>query len=177
MTRSVGKAGFTLIELLIVVTIIGVLAALLVPNAVMSIQRAKVRSTQQDIAMLASRISDYITDKTVPFNNNGDISEAMTTALVPAYSKALPLMDQWGSPFKVYTGANCDSHYGLASSGRDDYMVVSLGRDAEVEGWTYSAAVPEAGLYSISTVADLNKDLINYNGQTVRGPRPGATGS
>ena len=42
---------------------------------------------------------------------------------------------------------------------------------------TYSAAAPAAGIYTVNTMADFDKELVNWNGAWIIGPRSGTTGT
>jgi prepilin-type N-terminal cleavage/methylation domain-containing protein len=172
--------GFTLIELLIVVAIIGILAALLIPNAITAIQKSKQKGTMKDIVTIATGSADFITDQGAWANANPPIAhagplaqgDAYLTALAPFYIKIVPVNDQWGAPFQVWLGvAAAIRSIDPLDVGDDDFIIESYTRDNVSDGWTYDAADPTNGMYIIDSMDDFRNDLVNWSGSWIRAPR------
>src|SRR3954452_15521574 len=57
------QKGFTLIELLIVVAIIGLLAAMLIPNLLDALQKAKQKRTMAEMRITGTALMAWLTDQ------------------------------------------------------------------------------------------------------------------
>ena len=169
--------GFTLIELLIVVAIIGILAALLIPNAITAIQKAKQKSTMKDCVVISTAIADYITDNGVAPTQTAGIyagGDTFYSSLSPFYLKVMPVSDQWGNGFYIYCGDAVNDKYGVTGALGDDFMVTSRGRNKELDTFSFDPDDPEKFLFVVKTGADFNKDLVMWNGSWIGAPRTAA---
>ena len=100
------QKGFTLIELLIVVAIIGIIAAIAIPNLLNAINRGRQKRSMADIRAIATALESYSVD----FNFYPKVAFTNTTSLVtyltPTFIKRLPNNDGWNQAFVMIADAS-----------------------------------------------------------------------
>jgi len=73
-TRKTKRAGFSLLELLAVVTILGIIAAVVIPRVSVSADTAKTNANKQNIAEINSAVERWYFEKgSWPASNLSDI--------------------------------------------------------------------------------------------------------
>jgi general secretion pathway protein G len=106
--------GFTLIELLIVVAIIGIVAAIAIPNLLNAVDKGKQKRTMADLRSIGTAVEVYAIENTVyPTAADAASSKAL---IDPAYIKAMPTVDGWSTQFVVDSSAFA---YTIYSQGKD----------------------------------------------------------
>lgn len=141
-----GQRGFTLIELLIVVAIIGIIAALLIPNFLESLQKAKQKRTMADARNGGTAMMAWLTDRVGAASAGFAVdTDSWTTSstfaqvqeqLTPRYVQDLPQRDGWKNEFNY--SLNTDDPLALRvmaihSGGRDSTNAGTWGDGAAVE--------------------------------------------
>ena len=109
--------GFTLIELLIVVAIIGIIAAIAIPNLLNAIHRGRQKRSMADMRTIATAIGTYATDMNYYPRGMANLG-AMEVHLVPVYLRRMPAKDGWGTIYPATTDAQGE-HYTIISYGKD----------------------------------------------------------
>jgi len=107
--------GFTLIELLIVVAIIGIIAAIAIPNLLNAIDRGKQKRSMADLRSIGTAVESYSIDNNY-YPAATDIAGLGAASVAPIYIKTMPLQDGWRYDFYVNSTT---TGYTLASGGKD----------------------------------------------------------
>lgn len=131
--------GFTLIELMVVLVIIGVLAALIVPNVLDRADDARVTAAKTDIANLVQALKLYKLDnQRFPTSEQGlqALVAKPTSGPVPGnwrpYLDKLPA-DPWARPY-MYMNPGVKGEVDVLSFGADG-QAGGEGKDADIGSW------------------------------------------
>jgi general secretion pathway protein G len=152
--------GFTLIELLIVIAIIGIVAAIAIPNLLVAFHKGKQKATMGDMRTIGTAIDSYITDNFfAPGFGSISLVSGLGTHLIPFHTRTIPIQDGWGGNFRFESGA--------AGSGREDfYSVISYGRDS-----TSGTIDTNNNHYLVTAIFHFDNDMCYSNGNFTYGPK------
>lgn len=141
LKRGGRQRGFTLLEVMVVVVILGILAALVVPNIIGRPDEARVAAAKQDIASIMQALKLYRLDNhRYPSTEQGlqALVAKPATAPVPenwkagGYLERLP-KDPWGHPYQ-YLNPGVHGEIDLFSLGADG-APGGGDRDADIGSW------------------------------------------
>ena len=125
-----GESGFTLVELMIVMTIIGILAAIAIPSYIRSIQKAKEAVLREDLHTMRTAIDSYTVDKEKAPDTLDDLVQA-------GYLKSIPIDPMTSSSDTWITGqSDTMTDINETQGGMDDVHSGSEGTASD--GTTYN---------------------------------------
>ena len=151
------QKGFTLIELLIVVAIIGIIAAIAIPNLLNAINRGRQKRTMADIRTIATAVESYLVD----MNAYPKVADSVTLAvslapyLEPTYIRKIPVNDGWNAPYLWGGSVASGNAYTIWSGTRDKNTTMT---------------------YVAGTTSDFNADIVFSSGSFVMWPEGVQTG-
>jgi prepilin-type N-terminal cleavage/methylation domain-containing protein len=170
------QGGFTLIELLIVIAIIGIIAALLIPNFLDALNKAK---QKKDMSTMRNEGEAWFSWYTDLFSGAAAAGQqtlvmpptishgSLQSQLVPQYLQTLDSLDAWGTSYKFFQEGNLtDVMKTLA--GTASIAMAGAGR-----GGSFDSQVDGGATVDLTTFdpTDYAQDLVWADGQFIRYPK------
>ncbi|MSU32349.1 MAG: type II secretion system protein GspG [Pedosphaera sp.] len=128
------QRGFTLVEMLLVITIIGILAALVIPKMMGRSEQARQAAVRADISAIKTSLDSFEVD-------SGFYPKSLTDLIQQPrdsknwrgpYLDKIP-QDPWGSPYVyAYPGKQNGNSFDISSPGLDG----KSGTDDDIGNWT-----------------------------------------
>ncbi len=137
--RRAAQAGFTLIEMLVVITIIGLIMALVAPRVLNYLAESKVKAARIQIASLGSALDLYYLDVGhYPTSSEGltalvERPGNLTTWNGPYLKGDVVPEDPWGHPY-VYRAPGEHGPYDIISYGADGQQG-GTGTASDITSW------------------------------------------
>ena len=135
------SAGFTLIEIMVVVVIIGLLAAVILPNVFGNVERAQVAKAKGDIQAIETALTMYKLDNyKYPSTDLGlqSLVQRPNDATVRNYREGGYIKrvsnDPWGNPYQYVFPGTRGQDYDLFSFGADG-VEGGEGANADIGNW------------------------------------------
>jgi general secretion pathway protein G len=139
--RRAGEAGFTLVEMLVVITIIGLIMALVAPRVLNYLSESKIKAAKIQIQSLGSALDLYYLDEgRYPTTSEGLAAlvqrpENSPTWNGPYLKGGFVPDDPWGSPY-VYRSPGEHGPYDIVSYGSDGQKA-GLGSSSAIVSWAH----------------------------------------
>jgi general secretion pathway protein G len=134
-----GEAGFTLVEILVVITIIGLIMALVGPRVLNYLAESKVKAARIQVESFASSLDlFYLDNGRYPTTSEGLVALAQRPGSIDSWngpylrSGAVP-NDPWGHPY-MYRSPGEHGAYDIISYGSDGQEGGS-GTAADIASW------------------------------------------
>ena len=136
-------SGFTLIEIMVVIVIIGILAALIVPNVIGRQDQALLVAAKQDISTIKSALKLYYLDnQRYPTTEQGlkalvskpDAGPIPSNWKTGGYLEKLP-PDPWGRPYQYVSPGVKSPDFDVFTYGKDG-QPGGEGSDADLGSWS-----------------------------------------